>query len=62
MYRITRGTHIQHAPAFPSPALRFPNGTPIPIYVGEASTEHSAPEAQPENQASSGVSPPPTRQ
>lgn len=46
MYRITRGSHIQHAPAFPSPALRFPNGTPLPIYVDEADEAEKQPAAE----------------
>jgi hypothetical protein len=33
MFRITRGNHIQHGPAYPSPVFRFPDGTPIPIYA-----------------------------
>jgi hypothetical protein len=46
MFRITRGHTIQHAPAFPSPAFRFPDGTPIPIY---AEDEHDgAPESTPQ--------------
>ena len=32
MFRITRGITIEHAPAFPNPCLRFPDGTPLPIY------------------------------
>jgi hypothetical protein len=59
MYRITRGSHIQHAPAFPSPTLRFPNGTTLPIYAEEEDTEHSAPGARRESEASNDVSPPP---
>lgn len=60
MYRITRGSHIQHAPAFPSPALRFPNGASLPIYAEEEDTEHSAPGDRPKSEAASDVSPPPT--
>lgn len=33
MFRITRGISIDHAPAYPSPAFRFPNGTPISIHA-----------------------------
>lgn len=33
MFRITRGISIDHAPAYPSPALRFPDSTPIRIYA-----------------------------
>ena len=33
MFRITRGISIEPAPAYPSPALRFPDVTPIPIYA-----------------------------
>jgi hypothetical protein len=33
MFRITRGISIEPAPAYPSPALRFPDSTPIRIYA-----------------------------
>lgn len=35
MFRITRGITIDHAPAFPNPSLRFPDGTPLPIYADD---------------------------
>jgi hypothetical protein len=62
MYRITRGSQIQHAPAYPSPAFRFPDGVPIPIYLEGVDTNHSAPGDRAESEASSDVSPPPMGQ
>lgn len=35
MFGITHRHTVDHAPAFPNPSLRFPDGTPIPIYAGE---------------------------
>ena len=46
MFRITRGSHIQHAPAFPSPAFRFPNGTPVPIYAEDDVEAEKQPAAE----------------
>ncbi len=56
MFRITRGILIQHAPAFPVPALRFPDGSPMPIYgddepppsEGRAEETAGTPESSPE--------------
>jgi hypothetical protein len=45
MFRITRGITLDHAPSLPNPLLRFPNGTPIPIYIGD--TADAAPEPAP---------------
>lgn len=35
MFRITRRHSLDHAPAFPSPTFRFPDGTAMPIYAEE---------------------------
>ena len=50
MFHITRGIHIQHGPAYPSPVLRFPDGTPIPIYTG-TEDEHREPKTPPSTEA-----------
>jgi hypothetical protein len=42
MFRITRGITIDHAPAFPNPALRYPDGTPLPVYRDGKPAEESA--------------------
>lgn len=53
MFRITRGISIDHAPAYPSPVLRFPDGTPIPIYVeSERAPEPDATAKEEEQQKS----------
>jgi hypothetical protein len=56
MFGITHRHTVDHAPAFPNPSLRFPDGTPLPISAGEeesadkddqpAEEETSAPEAE----------------
>lgn len=53
MFRITRGHTIQHAPAFPNPALRFPDDTPLPIYRDDERPEESAAADQPTSEAAS---------
>lgn len=35
MFGITHRHTVDHAPAFPNPSLRFPDGTPLPISAGE---------------------------
>lgn len=51
MFRITRGITIQPEPAFPNPALRFPDGTPIPIYAEEEDTATDRPPPQEDESA-----------
>lgn len=59
MFRINRGSHIQHAPAFPSPALRFPDATALPIHAEEEAMEPSGPGDGCESEAAGDVSQPP---
>ncbi|HEX6041844.1 hypothetical protein [Longimicrobium sp.] len=53
MFGITRRHTIDHAPAFPRPAFRFPDGTPMPVYAEEEGADEPTDERSSESQTPS---------